>query len=126
MRTRFGIIAAFGVVLMTLLAAGLVSCKSAEAGVKVTVNNASGGQITNLQIKFTGGSRSAAKLKPSESFQTKVNPNGSSHLVVEFTDASGKQHSSNVDVYFERNYGGSIQVTIDPGGKVTWKDDVKV
>lgn len=123
--------AQFGITLLvtTLLAVGgtaLVSCKPSGAGVTVTVKNASGGEITNLQIKFTGGSKSSPKLKPAESFETKVNPNGSSHLVVEFADSSGKQHSAKLDVYFERNYSGTIQVTLEPDGKVTWKDDTKV
>jgi hypothetical protein len=114
------------VTFLAVLLAGLVSCEPAGAGVTVIVNNASDGEITNLQVKFTGGSKSSPALKSAESFQTKVNPSGSSDLVVEFTDSTGKQHSGKVDVYFERNYSGSIQVTIEPGGKLTWKDETKV
>ncbi len=114
------------VTFFTVLLGGLISCKPASAGVTVIVNNASGSEITNLQVKFTGGSKSSTALKSAESFQTKVNPSGSSDLVVEFTDSTGIQHSGKVDVYFERNYSGSIQITIEPGGKVTWKDETKV
>jgi len=114
------------VTFIAVLLAGLVSCKPAGTGVTVIVKNASGDEITNLHIKFTGGSKSSPALKSAESFQTKLNPTGSSHLVVEFTDSSGKQYSGKVDVYFERNYSGSIQITIEPGGKLTWKDKTKV
>src|SRR6266540_1443613 len=110
-RVRIGLTVA-----ITLLA--VVSCTS--PGVTVTVNNASNGEITLLQIKFTGGSKSFVKLKPAETFETKVSPNGSSHLVIEFVDASGKQHSAKLDVYFERGYKGAIHVTIQSDGKVTW------
>jgi hypothetical protein len=123
MRTPVAITFAVIVVLLGLFA---VSCRPSSAGIAVTVNNGSGGEITNLQITFTGGTRSSAILKPSELFQTRVNPSGSSHLSVEFIDSNGKQHSNNVDVYFERNYSGSVHITIQPGGKVTWKDEIKV
>ncbi len=125
MRTRFEI-ALLLVALLAVVGMVLVSCKPSGAGVTVLVNNASGGEITNLQIKFTGGSKSSPKLKPAESFETKVNPSGSSHLVVDFADSSGKQHSAKADVYFERNYSGTIHVTIEPDGKVTWKDETKI
>ncbi len=126
MRTGFGVSLLFGFASVALLAVGLVACKAGSRGVTVMVNNASGGEITNLQVKFTGGSKSSPKLKPAESFETKVNPSGESHLVVEFVDSSGKQHSVNVDVYFEHNYSGTIHVTIEPDGNVTWKDETKV
>jgi hypothetical protein len=125
MQTRFGI-TLLTVALLAVVGIGLVSCKPSGAGVTVIVNNATGGDITNLQIKFLGGSKSSPKLKSAESFETKVNPNGESHLDVEFADSSGKRHSAKVDVYLERNYSGTIRVTLEPDGKVTWKDETKV
>ena len=126
MRTGFGLSLLFGLALVVLLTIGLVACKASGRGVTVTVNNASGGEIANLQVKFTGGSKTLPKLKSAESFVTQVNPIGESHLVVEFVDSSGKQHSVKVDVYFEHNYSGTIHVTIGRDGKVTWKDETKV
>lgn len=125
MQTRFGI-TFLTVALLAIVGIGLVSCKRSGAGVTVIVNNATGGDITNLQIKFTGGSKSSPGLKIAESFETKVNPNGESHLDVEFADSSGKRRSAKVDVYMERNYSGTIRVTLEPNGKVTWKEDTKV
>ena len=125
MKTRFGITLLI-MVLLAIIGTGLVSCKPTNAGVNVTVENASGGEITSLQIRFTGGNKSTPTLKPAESFETKVNPAGESHLVVEFVDSLGKQHSANVDVYLEHNYSGTIHVTLEPDGKVTWKDETKV
>lgn len=113
------------VVVLITVGFSLACCKPFGAGVTVAVINASGGEIKNLQIKFTGGSRSSPGLKPAESLKIKINPNGESRLVVEFNDSSGKPNSVNVDVYFERNYRGYIYVRIEPGGKATWKDEIK-
>jgi hypothetical protein len=125
MKTRFGITNLI-VALLAVVGIWLISSKLLGSGVTVTVKNATGGEITNLQIKFTGGGKYSPNLKPNESFETKVNPNGESHLVVEFSDSLGKHHSANVDVYFERNSGGTIHITLEPNSKVTWKDETKV
>lgn len=125
MQSRFGI-TLLTVALLAITGIGLVSCKRSGTGVTVIVNNATGGDITNLQIRFTGGSKSSPRLKSAESFEAKVNPNGESHLNVQFADSSGKLHSAEVDVYLERNYSGTIRVTLEPDGKVTWKGETKV
>ncbi len=106
-----------------LFMSGVVGCN--RAGVAVTVTNATGGEITGLEVRFTGGSKSRPMLRASESFEAKINPRGESHLVIVFTDSSGKQHSAEVDVYFERGYRGTIRVTIRPDGTVSWKDEIK-
>jgi len=105
-----------------VLATSLVSCSLPGTGVTVVVSNASGVDITRLLIKFTGGSKEAKDLEPGKSFKTKVKPGGSSDLVVEFADSSGKQHSAKLDVYIEPNYKGTIHVTLEPNGKVTWNN----
>jgi hypothetical protein len=127
MSKRFDTFSAIlNVSLLALSACGLWSCSTASCGLTVTVNNASGDEVTDVRLKFSGGSKTASKLMSAASFATKVNPDGSSHLVVEFADASGKQHSANLDVYFERQYKGTIQVTIQPDCRVTWNGETEV
>jgi hypothetical protein len=123
MQARFRIITA---IFLAITGIGLVSCNSWSTGVTVIVNNATGGGITNLKIKFTGGSKSSEKLDAAKSLETKINPNSESHIDLEFEDASGKRHSAKVDVYIEHNYSGTIRVTLEPDGKVTWKDETRV
>ncbi len=82
--------------------------------------------MTNLQLHFRGGSKRAANLKPTESFQAKIKPNGESDLTIEFVDVSGKQHSTNLDVYLEPSFRGRIEVTIERDGKVSAKDELKI
>ena len=124
MKLRFCNSCRIGVVFTALFISILVGCK--PAGVAVTVTNATGGEITGLEVRFKGGSKSAQKLKAAESFEATINPHGESHLVIAFVDSSGKRHSAEVDVYFERGYKGGIHVTIRPDGTVTWKEDIKV
>ncbi len=127
MSTRFETISAIiAASLLALIACALWSCSTANCGITVTVNNESGDDVTDLRLKFTGGSKTAAKLTSADSFATRVNPGGSSHLAIEFADSSGNQHSANLDVYFERRYRGTIRVTIWPDGRVSWNGETQV
>jgi len=103
---------------------GLIGCT--RPGVLVTVTNAMTTEITALEVKFKGGTKLFQKLKGGETFTVKVNASNSSHLVILFRDASGNAHSSDIDVYFEPGYKGSIDITILPDGKVIWKDKIKI
>ena len=126
MSNRFNTISAIvGASLFTLWACALWCCSTGNCGITVTVNNSSGDEVTDLRLKFTGGSKTLPKLIAAGSFATKVRPDGSSHLVVEFADASGKQHSASLDVYFERKYQGTIRVTIQPDGRVAWNGETQ-
>ena len=103
---------------------GLITWMLTHAGVTVKVTNATGTDISDLRIKFTGGLLTVSKLKHGESYSKRVNPNGESDLAVEFLDASGERRSSEIDVYFEGNFSGSVDITIGPKGKVEWKDTI--
>ena len=121
MRTRLRIVVLIAALLM-VSGTGLACWRLLTSGVTVSVINATGGEVTNVQIEFTGGSKSFPKLKFGESLEIRVNPDGESDLVVRFADSSGKQFSANDIVYFEHNYRGTIHITIGPDGKVTSKD----
>src|SRR5882762_1889348 len=125
MRSRFPFFLRVGIALFAVLVIAFFAWTNATRGVAVTVSNSTGDEITDLRIKFSGGIKSAPKLKSAESYTCKVNPKSESHLVVEFVDASGRQHSHEIDVYFERNYRGSVDITIRPSGKVEWKDRIE-
>ena len=90
------------------------------------MTNATSGDITGLEVRFSGGTKSFQRLMPSDSFKTVVNPRGESDLMIQFIDSRGTQHSAKVDVYLERGYRGTIHVVIQPDGTVTWKDGIKV
>jgi hypothetical protein len=96
-----------------------------RGGVRVSVNNSTSGTISNVVLRFTGGSKGFVHLKPKRTASTRVNPNSESHLVLEYRDTVGALHSTNIDTYFEHGYRGSIAITIEEGGTVTWKDNVK-
>lgn len=109
---------------LALLFSGTAGCS--PFGVVVTIANNTGGEITRLEVRFTGGSKSVPKLRAGESFKTRINPDGESSLVILFNDASGKKHSAEADVYFGHGYRGRIDVKIRPDGTLSWKDDIKV
>lgn len=113
------------IAVLAIFGIGVVSYQFLERGVTVVVNNATGDEITDLQIMFRGGRKSSPKLKPDEYFKTKVQSEGESDLDVEYVDSSGKRHSAKIDVYLETNYRGAIYITLEPNGKATWKDNAR-
>lgn len=102
----------------------VISCGIVAKGVSVTVANNSGGDLTDVLVKFTGGTNSVKKLDSGNSYTSKVKPSSSSHLDIEFIDSSGGMHSEKIDVYFEPNYRGAIYVTVHPKGKVTFTNEI--
>lgn len=95
-------------------------------GVEVVITNDGSRSINNLAIRFTGGTESVAELAPRTTHKVRINPNGESHLEIEFLDSQGVSHREILDVYLEQNYQGRITVWIDSSGKVTWKSEVKI
>jgi len=112
-----------GLMLAMYVFAG-VACRSSDPGINVTVQNRTPGEVTDVVIKFTGGRGSTLKLLPGESFSFRAQPQRESDLAIEFKDHTGKQHSKRVEIYFERRYRGSVAITINPDGELTWVKDV--
>ena len=64
-------------------------------------------------------------LKPKASFSRRINPSSESDLVVEWIDPSGQTYSSTVDVHFEHNFRGRIEITVEPDNTIRWTDAIK-
>jgi hypothetical protein len=56
----------------------------------------------------------------------RIDPDGESHLHLTWLDSSGAMQSRRIDVYFESNYRGRITISIEPGNKVSWVDEIAV
>ena len=109
---------------LVLLCLFFASCDQHK--VRVLITNRTGGEITDVKLKFTGGHATAARIKIDESHETFVRAASESHLEIEFTDAGGQSHSKEIGVYFERGYKGSVIIFIESGGRVSWKENIGV
>jgi len=96
------------------------------SGVMVDVTNDGSMPVSNLEISFTGGEKTLAKLDPGSTHQFRVEPTGESSVVINFVDALGNSHGEDVDVYLEKNYMGTIAVKIDRFGRIARKDDIRM
>ena len=90
--------------------------------VDVAVVNGGFTPLTDLTVSYTGGRELLRELWPGESREFTINPSGESDLEISFVDATGNIHGQRIDVYFERNYRGRIDIRIDATGKVTSHD----
>ena len=95
-------------------------------GVSVSVTNKTQNGLMDMKIYYTGGHISHPQLAPETSYRTHVNPNGESDLKIEWTDSLGVRQSHKIDVYFERNYAGSIKITVEPDNSVSVIDEVNL
>ena len=121
MRVRYWLLAAAVIVAILIL----LDVKIWRGGPILLVENSSPTEIKNVLVGFTGGSVSFATIAPKATHSAKVTPSGESHLTLQYCDAAGALHSTNIGCYFERNgYGGSISIRVTDGGVVRWKDDI--
>ncbi len=94
-----------------------------QAGVYVTLVNNTPGDITNINLLYTGGTLHVDTLKSKGACHRWVSPGGDSHLEMDWSDSAGGKHAGKVDVYLTRDSGGTIVVTIEPDNRVTWTTD---
>lgn len=113
---KLALILPLAVVLLVLIGLGT---RSLFCRVKVVVANEGAGPIKNLTINYSGGTESLSELGSGRAYEFSINATGESDLSVSFVDASGSSHSHKVDVYFERNYRGKIDVKIDSASKIS-------
>ena len=52
--------------------------------------------------------------------------NGESHLELEWYEPSGVKQSHTIDVYFEHNYRGSVEIAVNPDNRVSWTDKIRL
>ena len=104
----------------------LISCEYLPGGgVDVKITNASKGNVADLNVHFTGGLNVVPKLNSGEMCSLKVNPSAASHLTIAFVDSLGITRTNKIDVYFERNYRGVVDITINDGGSVSFTNRIK-
>jgi len=96
------------------------------AGVYVEITNRTGGAVTQVDIAYTGGFVRILELKPNASYGRRVNPDGESHLELVWIDPGGQKRSEKLGLYFERNYRGRVDFTVQPDGTISWTDRISI
>ena len=95
-------------------------------GIYVAITNNTDSVLKNINIFYTGGVINIEELEPNNSYDKYINPTGESDLELEWNDSSRTRQSSTIDVYFEPNYSGSVEITIDPNNQVSCKDKTRI
>lgn len=114
--------AILGVVLIVVLYFTLF-----QKGITVVVNNDSSTEITEIKLKYTGDSIIVPVLSSKSSKKIRINATGESSLVLEFRDPNTKEiRIQDLDVYFEKNYSGTIEISFDANGKLSWQNNIKL
>ena len=109
-----------GLLLLILIS----SCSS--KGIAVTIENKSGHNIRNVVLSYRGGKKEIKEIKNDKSWSGYVNPNGESHLEIDYIDEQDIKHHSKIDCYFEKNYQGSLEIKIGKNGNLSFKDKIKI
>jgi hypothetical protein len=98
-----------------------------RSGVKVIVTNHSGVNIKDITLNYIGGiTTSFSKLKTGDTWKTSIQPGRETSLVLEFSDDNGKKYSEDIGVYLEKGYHGDITIDINPNGKISRKDNIRL
>lgn len=95
-------------------------------GVLVQIENKRSLSITDIIISYTGGDYGILELCPNQKHQTYICPTSESHIEIEFTDEKGNKKREKIEVYFESNYSGSVEIQISDTGAVNWKTRIKI
>jgi hypothetical protein len=95
-------------------------------GVRVTVIDESGNDLSEVILEFDGGSKMLGTVKQGESKHTYVNPSNESDLMVVYKDAAGKAYKLGTDVYLLRNSTGELTIWLGKAGTLRMKDDSRI
>jgi hypothetical protein len=96
--------------LLTLFVA-LVGVACSRPGIELTLTNVGDVTLDSVVVHTTGFTYPIGALSPSASRTLLVNATGESHVEVEHGPASARRRLV-LDVYFERNYRGSIDARL--------------
>lgn len=94
-------------------------------GVYVKITNNADTALKDVEIAYSGGTIHVGTLEPKGSYGQWVNPNSASIWNMEWFGSSGAKESLAIDVYVERNYSGSVEITVEHDGTVAVVDRVK-
>jgi hypothetical protein len=106
-----------------ILLSGLDGC-ALFCRIDVAVVNGGFTPITDMTVSYAGGRELLRELWPGESREFTINPSGESDLEISFVDATGHSHGRTIEVHFERNYSGRIDIRIDAAGNVSSHDEI--
>ena len=96
-------------------------------GVYVSITNNTQSTLKDINISYVRGVVHVAALEPAASCARYVNPTGGdADLRLEWFEPSGAKHSHAIDVYIEHNYSGSVEITVEPGNRVSVTDKVRL
>jgi len=117
--TRNKIAAVCTAVLLGIALIPLTACKPSPY-VQMTVTNASGDTVQQLQVDYPSASFGKDRLADGAGFNYRFKIQGEAKLHIEFLDSKGKQYQADGP---ELNDGqqGTVGVRIAPGFTVSWQ-----
>jgi hypothetical protein len=95
-------------------------------GVYVKITNSTQSTLKHIGIAYSGGATHITGLGPGTSRGQYINPKWESDLTLEWLDSAGMEHSYAMGVYIEHNYSGSVEITVEPGNRVSVTDKVRL
>jgi hypothetical protein len=87
-------------------------------GVMVVVTNNDNNEIKDVRVLYNGGIAYLGNLKQHSRNKKYVNPIGESDLTLCWINANGEKLTKKIEVYFEHNYRGKIEIVIEANDKV--------
>ncbi|HOK76733.1 MAG TPA: hypothetical protein PLW35_03325, partial [Verrucomicrobiota bacterium] len=115
------LVALFAVLLFVL---SIPVCE--QSSVRITICNASGAGLKEVQVKLSGLTGSVERLGPGAKFAMRARPTGESDVLLSFRDSMDQLHQTNAGVYLEpKFYYGTITAAIQSNGIVIWTNQIK-
>jgi len=100
-----------------------ISSVTAE-GIRISVENESGVEISDVNIIYTDGSASTKVLSTNETFRITIFPQLESGLSLEYLDSDQKIHRHPISIYIEPGYWGSVSIDIHPKHKIQVQNNI--
>ena len=100
--------------LASLVWAGSTAC---PRGPVLTVTNETKSTVTNLTVRYTGGTITVPSVPPGSTLEETLRPTGESGLDFAF-ELDGRHVQKPLDVYFEPGYRDTFRVAIAVHGDV--------
>jgi hypothetical protein len=112
---------------MTSLLLMLASACSQDrgAGIRLQLENASAGPVSEVQVAWEDRVFSCGDLAPGQACNTTLVPRAESALSVAYR-RQGRKVVRQVDVYVSRGLGGELTITLKDDDQVVWRDAIRV
>ena len=104
--------------LLVLFCVAFAGCRSAF--VSATITNQGSAPAKLVEVDYPSASFGVGAIAPGAQFRYRFKIQGDGPIKLQYTDASGKvQTGTGPDLHEGQQ--GSIDVLIDPSGKISWK-----